>query len=40
MSEDKLAQILEDVGNGEMDVDEAFDEIACVIDFEEPYEGE
>jgi hypothetical protein len=42
MSEEKLRQILQQVANGEMGIEEAFDEIASrgQIDFEDPYEGE
>jgi len=42
MSEEKLMSILNDLANGEMEVDEAFDEIAARgrIDFEPHYEGE
>lgn len=42
MSEEKLREILQQVANGEMEIDEAFDEIASrgQIDFEEHYEGE
>ena len=42
MSEEKLREILQQVADGGMDVEEAFDEIAArgQIDFEEPYEGE
>ena len=40
MSEDRLMQILNDVADGVMDPDDAFDEISPEIDFQEPYEGE
>ena len=40
MSEEKLRWILQEVADGCMDIDEAFDEISCQIEFEEPYEGE
>ena len=40
MSEQKLKEILQLVTDGEMDIDEAFDEIGCNITFEDHYEGE
>jgi len=42
MSEEKLRWILQEVADGCMDIDEAFDEIASrgQIDFEESYEAE
>lgn len=42
MSEEKLMMILQWVADGEMDIEEAFDEIAYrgQIDFIEHYEGE
>ncbi len=40
MSEEKLKQILQEVADGEMSLEEAFDEISWCIVFEPPYEGE
>jgi hypothetical protein len=42
MSEEKLMEILQQVRNGEMSIEEAFDEIASrgQIDFQDPYDGE
>jgi hypothetical protein len=40
MSEQKLMELLKQLYNQEIYAAEAFDEIACHIDFEEPYEGE
>lgn len=42
MSEEKLREILQQVADGEMDIEEAFDLIAAggQIDFEPHYEGE
>ncbi len=40
MSEEKLRRMLEELYNQETDVESVFDEIACHVDFEEPYEGE
>ena len=40
MSEEKLQQILEDLVNGEMEVEDAFAFLECHINFSETYEGE
>ena len=40
MSEEKLKWILEEVAIGCMDIEDAFEEIACEITFQETYEGE
>jgi hypothetical protein len=40
MSREKLMELLQALVDGEIDVDEVFDEIACHIDFEDHYEGE
>lgn len=40
MSEEKLLQLLTDLFNQEISVDEVFEELECVIDFSEHYEGE